>query len=189
MKGLGLSLVVALKSPWTKFGTSFLSIYVQGLRASRLNGLTRIAYTVTSRRARPTFLTAPQQKTLLVTLFAVAKRAHNAKVPITYNSFAQMILRVVSYSLKRQGRTDGPNVQAVVDMWSSRSVATTLRKFIQATVSIAQDADDGLDITGAVAGLSSVMCVKQSGKPADVLSGMKTDSWIERQTLQNAKAV
>ena len=154
-----------------------------------MNGLTQIAYTVTSRRARPTFLTAPQQKTLLVALFAVAKRAHNAKVPITYNSFAQMIVRVVSYSLKRQGRTDGPNVQAVVDMWSSHAAATTLRKFIQAAVSIAPDADDGLDITGAAAGLSSVMYVKQSGKAAGVLSGMKTASWIERQMWQNAKGV
>jgi hypothetical protein len=68
-------------------------------------------------------------------------------------------------------------------------VATTLRKFIKVTVSIAQDADDGLDTAGAAAGLSSVMSVKQSGKPAGVLSGMKNASWIERQMWQNAKAV
>jgi hypothetical protein len=171
------------------FGTSFLSIYAQGLRASRLSGLTRIAYTATSRPARPTFLTAQQQKTLLLALFAVAKRAHNARVRITYNSFAQMILPVVTYSLKRQGRTDGPNVQAVGDMWRSPTVATTLRKFVKVRVSIAQDADHGLDTTGAAAGLSSVMPVKQSGKPAGVLSGMKNASLIGRQMWQDAKAV
>ena len=88
MKGFGLSLAVAPKYPRTMFGTSFLSIYAQALRASLLSGLMTTVYIATNRPARATFLTAQQQKDLLLALFAVAKHAQNAKVLITHSNLA-----------------------------------------------------------------------------------------------------